>query len=64
LSLRTGTGTLKKAQTGTMAKTKKPYRPYVVPIDKTTMHDTITLQQWHRFRDEEIEKMRKEEEEE
>ncbi len=61
LSLIISTGTLKKAQTSAMARTKKPY---IVPIDKTTMHDTITSRQWHKFRDEELEKMREEKEEE
>jgi hypothetical protein len=40
-----------------MTRRKKPYD---VPIDKTTMYDTITSQQWHKFRDEELEKIREE----
>ena len=47
-----------------MTTKQKKYRPFVVSIDSTTRYDTLTLQEWHKFRDEECERFRKEKEEE
>lgn len=39
-------------------------RPLVARIDKTTSYDTITMAQWHKFRNEERERYLKEKAEE
>ena len=43
---------------------KKKYKPLIARIDKTTSYDTITMEQWHRFREEERERYLKEKAEE
>ena len=44
----------------TTSKPKRKYRAFIPSIDNTTRHDTITMQQWHKFRDAEYERFQEE----
>ena len=47
----------------TAKKAKKKYRAFVPSITNTTRHDTITMEQWHKWRDAEHKRFLKEKEE-
>ena len=48
-----------------MTTAKKARRKFFVPsITNTTRYDTITMEQWHRYRDAEYERIMKEKEKE